>query len=164
MGNYTAFRCKALIKPEYHALVQAILDANANQTPKFTCGSTSPWLRLPELAQTYPFLQELADCDRGGSILSWMSAGDWKEEWIEDDEEWRLSFKDDLLVFQSAIKNYDQEYQKFVKVFDIIAERIDYCARWYEENYGPQKYVDGVWLDPPKEPGPHDSWLWHEDQ
>jgi hypothetical protein len=166
MGMYTAFRCKALIKPEYHALVQAIVDAYLSPLPKGSFGSepTGHWLGLDKLAETYPFLKELAGCEHGGTWLSWFVDDEWKDEWYRGDVEWQLSFQNGVWVFQSCMKNYDQEYQRVATILDIIAERIDYCARWYEEDFGPQKYVNGAWEQPPREPGPHDSWLWHDEE
>lgn len=166
MGMYTALRVKALIKPEYHALIQAILAADASPEPKGSCGGepTGYWLGLDKLSETYPFLQELSDCEHGGSWLSWYIGGEFHHTWSPDDEEWQTSFKDGLLVFQSCMKNYDREYQKVAAILDIIAERIDYCAKWYEESWAPEKYVDGKWQDPPPEPGLRDWQLWSDDE
>ena len=144
MGMYTGMRCKARIKPEYHALVREFMAICRvyNKTEDARAA-------FKQMVHDYPFLSDLAACDRGTYILSWMTAYGYdgnSEEWEEGDPDWELSFEGGLLRFQCSIKNYGNEYEKWAKVLDEIASEIITLQKWYEEDDAPATYLGrGEW-------------------
>jgi hypothetical protein len=139
MGMYTAYRCKAKIKPEYRGLVQGLIYWNADRGQNHLEGIAG------RLSESYPVVKEFASCDRAQWFLGcWMWGKSFKD-WAQGEHP--LSFNDDLVLeFEGCIKNYDSEVQKFAKLLDQIAEKIVYCRMWYEEDYGPSNYLgNGEW-------------------
>lgn len=146
MGMYTAFQCKALIKPEYQGLVQGIIFWSRDHRG-FLLGIRE------RLMAKYPVAQEFLACERADCIFSWMVfSSDYFHD-IYEDEEWNLAFVGGLLRFQCAIKD-GGEIEKFAKMLDVIAERVIVCEQQYEEfNYsGVSTYLGhGKWSDYPEE-------------
>ncbi|ANH50633.1 hypothetical protein SALINJAH_182 [Bacillus phage SalinJah] len=129
MGMYTGLRAKIVVKEEYEELAEFI-----------SCGGD--W---DEIADIYPFVEDIANKSRGDQVPHW-SVSYMPDEWGEynvnnfnsDTREWEMIF---------SIKNYDGEIQCFMHtVLTVIAEKVIYMYEHYEEWDIEKQYTieDGV--------------------
>ncbi|AOZ61809.1 hypothetical protein BJ4_186 [Bacillus phage BJ4] len=116
MGNYTGLRAKIVVKEEYEELAEFI-----------SCGGD--W---DEIVNIYPFVEQLANKNRGEQVPHW-SVSYMPDEWGDynvnnfnnETREWEMIF---------SIKNYDGEVQCFMNtILAKIAEKVVYMYEHYEE-------------------------------
>lgn len=133
MGMYTGLRCFIEVKPEFHPLIEEVMQAWKEGRPR----GEEPWERAAAKFPEYPWLNDWSVVGRASFIpfgaLCYMP-------WDPQDPEWSpAKFENGFWKFQCSLKNYSGEIEYFVEtVLQRITLRVCELYSLYEEDTKPR--------------------------